>query len=341
MLCSVIVTYGQRRELLYATLRSAFVSGVDKAVVVDNGSGWAVAEHLANDFGESVDLVRHARNLGSAGGFSAGMARALDLGADELLLLDDDLGCSSDSLQHLRATLQHLMQEHGPAAAAVLGYRATHMAGLVGCPQTAGALNVTPPILRFSFGHLLRSLVTLVLRNKARSPEPTPAQTTSTTGLYRVPYGPYGGLLLHRRAVENIGLPDERLVLYWDDIEWTYRLTRQGGELCIDCDAPLDELETSLAFRAKHLTRIHGLLLRQGDPRDSRIYYEVRNTAYFARHIAARDICFPTARLRGVQIAATLVGRRHCQKERARTITLAIRDGLAGDLGFKQDYPLE
>ena len=341
MLCCVIVTYGQRQGLLYATLRSAFAAGVDKAVVVDNGSGWDVAEHLAKDFGQAVNLVRHARNLGSAGGFSAGMARALDLGADELLLLDDDLGCSSDSLRHLRETLQKLMRKHGPEAAAVLGYRATHMAGFVGRPQAGGALEVTPPILRFGLAHMLRSLVSLVLKPRARNPAPTPAPAASPTGLYRVPYGPYGGLLLHRRVVKNIGLPDNRLVLYWDDIEWTYRLTQQGGELCIDCDAPLEELETSMAFRARYLTRIHGLLLRPGDPHDSRIYYEVRNTAYFARHVAARDICFPTTRLRGVKIAAALLGRLHSRQHRARTIALAIRDGLAADLGIKRDYPLE
>ena len=59
-------------------------------VVVDNGSSDGVSEAVASAF-PAVELVRSELNLGFAGGCNLGIARALELGARYVLVLNNDV----------------------------------------------------------------------------------------------------------------------------------------------------------------------------------------------------------------------------------------------------------
>ncbi|SEG79528.1 Glycosyltransferase, GT2 family [Thermomonospora echinospora] len=87
---AVIVTYN-RRGLLEEALTA--VTGQtrrpDVTVVVDNASTDGTRELLAARAAE-LEKVALEHNTGGAGGFAAGVARALELGADRIWLLDDD-----------------------------------------------------------------------------------------------------------------------------------------------------------------------------------------------------------------------------------------------------------
>src|SRR5579871_6088371 len=96
---AVIVTYGNRRALLEATVDAVIAQGVERIIIVNNGAPWDIAAHFQPD---TVEVVTFAVNTGSAPGFSAGITRALDAGAEMIWLLDDDLrpevGCLSELL---------------------------------------------------------------------------------------------------------------------------------------------------------------------------------------------------------------------------------------------------
>ena len=340
MIYCVIVTYGQRRDLLLATLRAALASGVDRSVVVDNGAHWAVSEELQNTFPQRVDVICLLKNRGSAPGFRAGIARAMELGADHLLILDDDLAIEAATLHQLQQSLEDLAKTRGLPKSAVCAYRNSTMERMIKIEGKNLAHSVAPPILRFGGSLLLKSLRSVISGEwqddfAARGPAP------SHHGTVAIPFAPYGGLFMHRSAVNLIGLPDERFGLYWDDIEWTYRITSNGGIIVIDCDAPLNELEISLPFRSKHVSRFHSLLLRDAGPSDYRIYYEIRNAIYFSSHSAQSQI--PLLRTRifffrmGILITALILRRTH----RGRTICKAVSDGLSGALGYNAEFPFE
>ncbi|NEA24671.1 glycosyltransferase, partial [Actinomadura bangladeshensis] len=74
---AVVVTF-DRRELLAEALAAlaAQQRAPDRIIVVDNASGDGTAAMVRDRF-PGVDLLELPRNIGGAGGFSAGTARAL------------------------------------------------------------------------------------------------------------------------------------------------------------------------------------------------------------------------------------------------------------------------
>jgi GT2 family glycosyltransferase len=84
-LVAVVLSWNGREDTLVA-LES--LRGIE-TVVVDNGSSDGSADAVAERFPE-LQLVRTGVNLGFAGGNNVGIRRALDLGADWVLLVNND-----------------------------------------------------------------------------------------------------------------------------------------------------------------------------------------------------------------------------------------------------------
>src|SRR5581483_11127319 len=87
---AVLVTYN-RRDLLTEALGALGrqTRPLDAVLVVDNASNDGTPD-LVRDRFPAVELVSLRRNTGGAGGFAAGVACALDRGADLVWLMDDD-----------------------------------------------------------------------------------------------------------------------------------------------------------------------------------------------------------------------------------------------------------
>jgi rhamnopyranosyl-N-acetylglucosaminyl-diphospho-decaprenol beta-1,3/1,4-galactofuranosyltransferase len=111
---AVVVTH-DRRDLLTEALTSLRTQTrtPDATVVVDNASPDGTSDLVRERFPE-VDLLELPRNTGGAGGFAAGIARALELGATALWLMDDDTLPEPSALAELLATFGR----HRPALAA-------------------------------------------------------------------------------------------------------------------------------------------------------------------------------------------------------------------------------
>lgn len=101
---AVVVTY-ERRALLSEALTAVLTQTrpPDAVVVVDNASTDGTAAFVRDRYLE-VDLRELPTNLGGAGGFTAGMMRALELDADLIWLLDDDTVPGAAALAELLAT---------------------------------------------------------------------------------------------------------------------------------------------------------------------------------------------------------------------------------------------
>jgi rhamnopyranosyl-N-acetylglucosaminyl-diphospho-decaprenol beta-1,3/1,4-galactofuranosyltransferase len=111
---AVVVTH-DRRDLLTEALTSLRTQTrtPDATVVVDNASPDGTSDLVRERFPE-VDLLELPHNTGGAGGFAAGIARALELGATALWLMDDDTLPEPSALAELLATFGR----HRPALAA-------------------------------------------------------------------------------------------------------------------------------------------------------------------------------------------------------------------------------
>ncbi len=201
---AVIVTHN-RVELLEASLRQvANQEGAEVAhvVVVDNGNDPAVRELVEAVCGSRAHYVGSATNLGGAGGFALGFLTALSLGADAIWCADDD-GRPAD--EHVLATLQEAAEREGLEEISPV------------------VCNIEDPE-RLAFP--LRQ--GLVWRRTLSELE-----GSFLPGIASL----FNGALISARAMEIIGVPDYRLFIRGDEVEYHRRLVRSGLPFgtCLTC----------------------------------------------------------------------------------------------------------
>ena len=172
-------------------------------ICVDNGSTDGSDEAIAARF-PHVELIRAGENLGFAGGNNVGIRRALERGADWVLLVNND------------ATVEPGISEALSAAAA-----ARPDAGLLACTiLSADGSEVQYAGASFS-----------------RSGYSGRVTTSIPAGLTDVDRADGAGVAVSRTAVERAGLLDEQLFLYVEDVEWSLRVRRAGLAVVLVPDA--------------------------------------------------------------------------------------------------------
>lgn len=204
---AIVVTH-DRRDLLDEALTAlgAQTRAPDRIIVVDNASADGTAAMVADRFPDA-DLLVLARNIGGAGGFSAGIARALDGDAALLWLLDDDT-------------------VPGPGA----------LEALLAAREKAATGEDGPPALVAS-----RVVWTDGRDHPMNTPRPKPRATAAESRIARaagcVPIrsASFVSVLVDAAVVRERGLPVADYFLWNDDFEFTTRLLRgRRGLLCPD-----------------------------------------------------------------------------------------------------------
>ncbi len=196
----VVVTF-RRQELLRGLLSSIGQLSIVpwRVVVVDNENSdetHRICDHAAQAWKKQggpweaceLDYVPQEENTGGAGGFSAGVKRAYELGAAWFWLMDDDVSVMPDALEKLRAWAQHYE--------AVQGSRLDVDGG--------------------PFYWQYRFWAKLGIYN------PFASADLGKEGFRKANALCFEGGLFNRRIVERIGLPDYRFFLYWDDCVYGY-----------------------------------------------------------------------------------------------------------------------
>ncbi|XRQ10865.1 glycosyltransferase family 2 protein [Actinomadura welshii] len=202
---AVVVTYN-RRELLEEALTALGKQTrlPDRVVVVDNASADGTAAMVADRFPD-VDLLRLPWNLGGAGGFSAGITRALRGDPVLLWLLDDDTVPEPDALRELLAARERTATGHDG-----------------------------PPALVAS-----RVVWTDGRDHPMNTPRPKPRATAAeqriagAAGCVPIRSASFVSVLVDSALVRERGLPIADYFLWNDDFEFTTRLLRgRRGVLC-------------------------------------------------------------------------------------------------------------
>ena len=266
---------------------AALASLADLPVVcVDNGSTDGSPETIAAQF-PHVDLIRTGVNLGFAGGNNVGIRRALACGADWVLLLNND------------ATA-----EPGLAAALESAAAVRPDAGLLAC-TILEADGRTVQYAGASF--------------RARLGYSGRLDATAAAGLRDVDRADGAALAVSRAAIERVGLLDESLFLYVEDLDWSLRIRDAGFTVVVVPDA-----------RVRH----SGSAASGGGASTTNLYYDTRNT------IAVCERRAPLPRgarglRRAVVVSAHLAqAARHPRRRAAtRAVIDGWRDARAGRVG--------
>jgi GT2 family glycosyltransferase len=94
----------------------------------------------------------------------------------------------------------------------------------------------------------------------------------------KVPVAPYGGLFIDKKILTKIGYPDENFYLYADDHEWSYRITKNGGEIYLIFDSKIDDIELSWHVPKENKETTFSIISKANP---FRVYYSIRNRVYF------------------------------------------------------------
>ncbi|WP_342318833.1 glycosyltransferase family 2 protein [Corynebacterium mayonis] len=191
---AVIVTHN-RPELLQHSLAQVVsqTHPVEWVIVVDNAAQEEVKELLEEKAGERAVYLASKTNLGGAGGFAYGFLHALALGADAVWCADDD-GRPAD--EHVLETLYATASKHG-----------LHEVSPI-------VVNMDDPT-KLAFP--LRQ--GLVWKRETRELE----------GEFLPHYASlFNGALISAAAMERIGVPDYRLFIRGDEVEYHRRLANSG-----------------------------------------------------------------------------------------------------------------
>lgn len=199
-ICAVVVTYN-RLALLQECVAALRIQSrrVNEIIVVDNGSTDGTSSWLKEQ--NDLTVVRQV-NGGSSGGQYTGIRTAVERGHDWVWVMDDDTIPLLDTLERFAAVRAF----HSPSTSFLVSLALWTDGAL-------HAMNITPP--RDDFENWYRTVV---------DDRAMPVRNAS-----------FVSLLVNSRAVAAVGLPLKEFFIWYDDVEYTKRLSRAGdGYLVFD-----------------------------------------------------------------------------------------------------------
>ncbi|MER3512999.1 MAG: glycosyltransferase family 2 protein [Chloroflexota bacterium] len=256
-----------------------------EVLIIDNASQDGTPEAIRAAHPD-LGLIRTGDNLGYAGGNNIGIRVALQRGADAVFLVNNDTLLDPECVARLVSVLE-----------------ADPRIGVIG-----------PMVYTWEEGRVISSAGGAIDWWHADA---------INVGMGEVDRGQYQarpvdfingcGLMITRKAIERVGLLDERYFMYWEEADWCVRIRRAGFRVHFDPGAWMR----------------HKAAIRPDRLGPATLYYLTRNRLlFFATHTplplkpAALAHAFHGA-LRGVSHE-----RRPGRAEHARAIQLGIVHGL-------------
>ena len=242
-----IVTYnrsGYLKELLASA--AVMLTMPEKVVVIDNASTDDTPEVIAAamaDF-EPGQLIHHRleTNTGGAGGFSEGTRVALENGADWVWLMDDDVEILPEALDRFAPWMERFKCIHGR--------RYDH--------------DGSPFYWQAKFNNFLAV------------PLPYTRNAFTDEGYALTNSGTFEGMLINADIVRQIGLPDPRFFISWDDAVYAW-LASQVTDV-----AYVDEYVLKRKREQKQISLAGVRHFNDSSPLAR--YHVMRNRAYVAKY---------------------------------------------------------
>jgi GT2 family glycosyltransferase len=173
-------------------------------IVVDNASTDNSVQHIRQAFPEIL-LIQNDSNAGFAAGNNLGIQRGLQDGADFVWLLNNDTEPAHDALSAMLRVAQQ--NRRIGAVGSVLSYYHD------------------PSIVQAWGGGRTNVWLGMTYTNTVAKPDTWFDYLTAAS------------LLLRREAIQDIGLMDDSFFLYWEDVEYSFRLRRKGWILAVATDS--------------------------------------------------------------------------------------------------------
>ena len=303
-----IVTFN-RSHLLTRLLESIVVMQPQPGhvVVIDNASTddtTDVVEAFRERIGSEIVYRRMETNTGGSGGFSEGMRVAYDLGSTWIWLMDDDVEVIPDGLAK--------MGRWAPRFQSIQGRRYDYDGSeFYWQYRIAEPLGIPIPFAPAGFDE---------------------------SGYKPMNSGCFEGMFIHRDIVAQIGLPDPRFFIYWDDQTYGWLASRKTTSVIVD---------EFVLRRTREIKQWDMGVRHMNASSDAYRYYIMRNRAHIQQYYRALGVynpflfglgtalTFGKELIRLVFVERTVRGTSHLFR--------GLRDGrkIAKDASWKPMAPLE
>jgi rhamnopyranosyl-N-acetylglucosaminyl-diphospho-decaprenol beta-1,3/1,4-galactofuranosyltransferase len=305
-IAAVVVTYN-RKELLKECLDAILCQTypVNSIILIDNASNDGTSIFLEENGylnNSIIDYMIMPKNIGASGGFYKGVKSGYEKGFDWLWLMDDDAELHYDSLKLLIKN----REDNCVLAPIVISKDGKVLT------NHRGAIN---------YQNLFKKFILPIDENNLFN-----AQEISFTS--------FAGQLIPRGVIEEIGYPDSKFFIYYDDFEYCIRISRIRKIILVPESIIIHKEECSrLNKRKKFLWKI-STTPRVDIYQYWRIYYSLRNLIYLAKKYQIGKIKFLYDLI--IFIYKTIIGIFIYDDYRLIRIGLiikAVKDGFSENLG--------
>ncbi len=243
-----IVTYN--RSALLSTLLESLERMDPKpghVVIIDNASSddtTAIVDSFRDRVGTEVVYRRLETNTGGSGGFSEGVRTAYELGSTWIWLMDDDVEVLPDALARMGTWAPRFKSIQGrrydyDGSAFYWQYRIAERMGI---------------------------------------PIPFAPAGFDESGFKPMNSGCFEGMFIHRDIVAQIGLPDPRFFIYWDDQVYGWLASRRTDSVIVD---------EFVLRRTREIKQWDMGVRHMNASSDSYRYYIMRNRAHIKQYYRA------------------------------------------------------
>lgn len=284
---AVVICNWNKQEDVIQCIESVMASTYEAdVIVVDNASTDQSVQAIKVRFGSKVTLIENERNIGGAGGFNTGLRWVLDRPYEYVHLLDNDVVLDPGAIQ---ALIGYLERNPDVAAAGSKLYVMDQPDQL----QEMGAL------IDWEGCHINPHYKGVI--DNGELPD-----------MIDCDYVPACSVMIRLNVLREIGLMDESFFIYWDDIEWFFRMKRRGYRVV--------SLGSSKAW--------HKMGAADRTTTFPTYYFWRNRVHFFAKYLSAEQVPHFAEQLSREMFNAVFFSSYKGQWKTAQTVLLAVNDAL-------------
>ncbi|HIJ59010.1 MAG TPA: glycosyltransferase family 2 protein [Nitrospirae bacterium] len=320
----VTVTYSERWDYLKKSIKSCILQGIRNFVIFANGIKYNLNEKITQEFSNRGDIIfnilSEKTNKGSAFGYNLAISEAFKSNKSYIMLLDDDGELQEGCINKLIDAYDLLSKEYGIDNLMISALRKEHISDIKEGIIERMRKNA------FRRFHIAEIFHRIMRHSIITYPEKI-----------AIPYAVYSGLFFHKSVINRFGLPNKSFCLYGDDLEFTYRMTSNGGVIFLITNAQISDIQMSWWCRKSYGNPFDALIL---GGIDRLIYYAFRNEVYFEKYCCKKTGIIYNLHKYTFMLILFLNALRHRRLKRFKILLDALKDGNKGILGENINYPL-